>query len=79
MVLPNSTIYEIDWIFINLRNLPVEGEVCMFVKNKPKAKRKIFKAVHETASDFHRLGFIGARKMRKYDAKCIAPSMLVKR
>jgi len=30
-------------------------------------------AVHETAVDLHRLGFIDQRKMRKYDALCLAP------
>jgi len=29
--------------------------------------------VHETASDFHRLGFIDKPKMREFDALCIAP------
>jgi len=29
--------------------------------------------VHETAVDLHRLGFIDQRKMRKYDALCLAP------
>lgn len=30
-------------------------------------------AVHETAGDLHRLGFIDKRKMQKYDALCLAP------
>jgi len=34
---------------------------------------RIFEAVHETASDLHRLGFIDKRKMRKYDALCLEP------
>jgi putative transcriptional regulator len=38
---------------------------------KPKIKSPIFAAVHETASDLHRLGFIDMRKMRKYDALCL--------
>ena len=29
--------------------------------------------MHETATDLHRLGFIDQRKMRKYDALCLAP------
>lgn len=29
---------------------------------------RILEAVHETARDLHRLGFIDKRKMRKYDA-----------
>ncbi|MFN5775607.1 MAG: helix-turn-helix domain-containing protein, partial [Burkholderiaceae bacterium] len=33
----------------------------------------IMEAVHETAVDLHRLGFIDQRKMRKYDALCLAP------
>lgn len=40
---------------------------------KTKAKNKIMEAVHETAVDLHRLGFIDQRKMRKYDALCLAP------
>lgn len=40
---------------------------------KPKAKSPIFEAVHETASDLHRLGFIDIRKMRKFDALCLDP------
>ncbi len=38
-----------------------------------KAKSQILSAVHETASDLHRLGFIDKRKMRKYDALCMEP------
>jgi len=40
---------------------------------KTKAKSKIMEAVHETAVDLHRLGFIDQRKMRKYDALCLDP------
>lgn len=40
---------------------------------KPKAKSRILEAVHETASDLHRLGFIDKRKMQKYDALCMEP------
>lgn len=40
---------------------------------KAKAKSRILKAVHETAGDLHRLGFIDKRKMQKYDALCLAP------
>ena len=40
---------------------------------KPKAKSRIFEAVHETARDLHRLGFIDKRKMRKFDVLCIDP------
>ena len=40
---------------------------------KTKTKSGIFEAVHETASDLHRLGFIDKRKMGKFDALCLAP------
>jgi putative transcriptional regulator len=40
---------------------------------KTKAKSHILEAVHETASDLHRLGFINKRRMQKYDALCLAP------
>lgn len=40
---------------------------------KPKAKSRILEAVHETANDLHRLGFIDKRKMQKYDALCMEP------
>ena len=40
---------------------------------KPKAKSKILEAVHETAGDLHRLGFIDKRKMRKFDVLCLDP------
>lgn len=40
---------------------------------KTKAKSLILDAVHETAGDLHSLGFIDQRKMRKYDALCLAP------
>ena len=42
-------------------------------KTMPKAKSRIFEAVHETASDLHRLGFIDKRKMRKFDVLCLDP------
>jgi len=40
---------------------------------KTKAKSQILAAVHETAADFYKLGFIDQRKMRKYDALCLDP------
>ena len=40
---------------------------------KSKAKSPILEAVHETASDLHRLGFIDKRKMRKFEALCLDP------
>lgn len=45
----------------------------MTTKTKPKANSRIFEAVHETASDLHRLGFIDKRKMQKFDALCLEP------
>ena len=41
--------------------------------SKTKTKSRILEAVHETASDLHRLGFIDKRKMRKFDALCLDP------
>ena len=38
-----------------------------------KTKSRILEAVHETAGDLHRLGFIDKRKMQKYDALCLEP------
>jgi len=40
---------------------------------KTKTRSRIFEAVHETAGDLHRLGFIDKRKMRKFDALCLEP------
>ena len=40
---------------------------------KTKTKSRILDAVHETASDLRRLGFIDKRKMRKFDALCLDP------
>ena len=41
--------------------------------SKSKAKSRILEAVHETAGDLHRLGFIDKRKMRKFDVLCLDP------
>lgn len=41
---------------------------------KKTLKSNVMQAVHETASDFHRLGFIDIRKMREFDAMCLTPS-----
>ena len=41
--------------------------------SKTRAKSPIFEAIHETASDLHRLGFIDKRKMRKFDVLCFDP------
>lgn len=38
-----------------------------------KAKSPILEAVHETACDLHRLGFIDMRKMRRFDLLCLNP------
>jgi putative transcriptional regulator len=38
-----------------------------------KAKSRILDAVHSTAQDLHRLGFIDKRKMRKFDLLCLEP------
>jgi len=40
---------------------------------KVKAKSAILEAVHETASDLHRLGFIAKRDMHKFEALCLDP------
>jgi len=39
----------------------------------PLPKSPILEAVHETARDLRRLGFIDKRKMRKFDALCLEP------
>ena len=44
----------------------------MTTKAKAKAKTCILEAIHETAGDLHRLGFIGKRKMRKFNVVCLA-------
>lgn len=40
---------------------------------KAKDASKILSAVHETARDLHRAGFIDKRSMLRYDALCLAP------
>ncbi|WP_288408680.1 DNA-binding transcriptional regulator [uncultured Herbaspirillum sp.] len=40
---------------------------------KTKLKSPILDAVHETALDLHKLGFIDKRKMQKYEALCLEP------
>lgn len=40
---------------------------------KPKGSSRILDAVHETAHDLHSAGFIDKRRMRDYDALCLAP------
>lgn len=41
--------------------------------SKTSVKSRIHTAVHETASDLHKAGFIDLRRMREYDALCLAP------
>lgn len=43
------------------------------MKTRLKTHSRILDAVHETAGDLHRLGFIDKRKMRQYDAFCLEP------
>ncbi|WP_442594966.1 helix-turn-helix domain-containing protein [Parapusillimonas sp. JC17] len=45
----------------------------MTTTQKAKAHSPIMEAVHDAATDLHRLGFIDQRKMRKYDALCLEP------
>lgn len=45
----------------------------MTTTQKAKARSPIMEAVHDAATDLHRLGFIDQRKMRKYDALCLEP------
>lgn len=40
---------------------------------KTKATSRVLDAVHETARDLHAAGFIDKRRMRQYDALCLAP------
>ena len=45
----------------------------MSTTHTAKVRSPIMEAVHEGATDLHRLGFIDQRKMRKYDALCLTP------
>jgi putative transcriptional regulator len=40
---------------------------------KRKAESRILETVHEAARDLHAAGFIDKRRMREYDALCLAP------
>jgi len=40
---------------------------------KEKYKSRLLKAVHETAKDMNKLGFIDKRKMHEYDFLCVEP------
>ena len=43
------------------------------MKTKTQEKSRILEAVHGTAADLHSAGFISKRRMREYDALCLAP------
>jgi putative transcriptional regulator len=43
----------------------------MTARHRPKSR--ILGAVHTTARDLHTAGFIDKRRMREYDALCLAP------
>src|SRR3990172_4093903 len=43
------------------------------MKTKPQEKSRILEAVHGTAANLHSAGFISKRRMREYDALCLAP------
>ncbi|MHB8909237.1 MAG: helix-turn-helix domain-containing protein [Syntrophales bacterium] len=40
---------------------------------REKYKSRLLGAVHETAHDLHKLGFIDKRAMREYDVLCVEP------
>jgi putative transcriptional regulator len=42
-------------------------------KSDAKAKSRLMEAVHETATDLYRLGFIDKRKQQKQAALCLEP------
>lgn len=42
-------------------------------KTSTKTSSKILAAMHETARDLHAAGFIDLRKMKTYEALCLAP------
>lgn len=46
-------------------------KIAMNTKTKPHSP--ILSAVHDTANDLHRQGFITKRQMAQYDALCLAP------
>lgn len=45
----------------------------MTTKTKTAASSRILDAVHEAATDMHRLGFIDKRKQQKLEALCLEP------
>ena len=40
---------------------------------REKHQSRLLEAVHETAQDLHKLGFINKRTMREYDVLCVKP------
>lgn len=40
---------------------------------KTKETSRILDAVHETARDLHKAGFVSKRRMKDYDALCLVP------
>ena len=51
--------------------MPTNAKSVAKVAAKPVAKSRILEAMHESASDLHRLGFIDKRSMLTYDALCL--------
>lgn len=45
----------------------------MATKPKAQAKSQILEAVHDTAADLERLGFIDKRKQQKLEVLCLEP------
>ena len=43
------------------------------MRRKLKVTGRVLNAVHATARDLHSAGFIDKRRMRQYDALCLAP------
>ena len=52
--------------------MPTKSRSEAVTKRLPSPSR-ILDAVHETAQDLHAAGFIDKRRMRGYDALCLAP------
>ncbi|MGK2898717.1 MAG: hypothetical protein ACSLE9_08520, partial [Burkholderiaceae bacterium] len=52
--------------------MTTESKIESASKRRPAASR-ILEAVHETAQDLRSAGFIDMRRMREYDALCLAP------
>ncbi len=43
------------------------------MSTEPKTSSRLLETIHDTALDLHRSGFIDKRRMREYDALCLAP------